>query len=76
LNPPNVVEFIGLPCAVDLTFDFESCLNLEFPVPAGYRINAALAIPKTDTDSRESSFRRFTGDFLEGDLVSTTDSSC
>ena len=76
MNPPKVVEFMGLLCAVVLTFDFESCLNLEFPVPVGYRSNVALALPKADTDSIESSLTSFTGDFFEEDLVSTTDSSC
>lgn len=76
VNPPKVVEFMALPCPVVLTFDLESCLNLEFPVPVGCRSNVALALPKADTDSRESSLRSLTGDFLEGDLVSTTDSSC
>ena len=76
MNPPKVVEFMALLCPVVLTLDFESCLNLEFPVPVGYKSNVALALPKADTDSIESSLTSFTGDFFEGDLVSTTDSSC
>lgn len=61
---------MGFP--VVFTFEFESCLALEFSVPVGYKSNVALALPKAETDSRESSLRSLAGVFLEGDLVPKT----